>query len=40
MMRFPPQPDAKRVRRDLDRLLRASSFWDNDGLQPAQEGAR
>lgn len=40
MMRFPPEPDAKRVRRDLDRLLRASSFWDNDGLQPAQEGPR
>ena len=34
MMRFPPQPDAKKLRRDLDRLLRASSFWDNEALQP------
>ena len=34
MMRFPPQPDAKKLRRDLDRLLRASASWDNEALQP------
>jgi hypothetical protein len=27
MMRFPADADPKRVKRDLDRLLRASSFW-------------
>jgi hypothetical protein len=31
MMRFPADADPKRVRRDLDRLLRASAFWDNPG---------
>lgn len=31
MMRFPAQADPARVRRDLERLLRASSFWDRAG---------
>jgi hypothetical protein len=34
MMRFPPQPDTRdvaSVKRDLDRLLRASAFWDTAG---------
>ena len=31
MMRFPPQPEPGRVKRDLERLLRASSFWDPAG---------
>ncbi|WP_342129537.1 SCO family protein [Hydrogenophaga sp. OTU3427] len=31
MMRFPAQADPARVRRDLDRLLRASAFWDKEG---------
>ncbi len=31
MMRFPADLDPKRARRDLDRLLRASSFWDKPG---------
>lgn len=31
MMRFPADLDPKRARRDLDRLLRASSFWDKAG---------
>jgi len=31
MMRFPPDADPARVRRDLDRLMRASSFWDKAG---------
>lgn len=31
MMRFPAQADPSRVRRDLERLLRASSFWDKEG---------
>ena len=31
MMRFPPQPEPAKVKRDLDRLLRASSFWDPAG---------
>ena len=31
MMRFPPQPEPARIKRDLDRLLRASSFWDQPG---------
>lgn len=35
MMRFPAQPDLKQVKRDLDRLLRASSFWDKAGRVPA-----
>jgi hypothetical protein len=31
MMRFPAQADPKKVRRDLNRLLRASAFWDRPG---------
>ncbi|MEZ5645700.1 MAG: hypothetical protein R3E99_11175 [Burkholderiaceae bacterium] len=31
MMRFPADIDPKKARRDLDRLLRASSFWDKAG---------
>ena len=31
MMRFPANADPKQVKRDLDRLLRASSFWDKAG---------
>lgn len=31
MMRFPAQADPKQVKRDLDRLLRASAFWDKAG---------
>lgn len=31
MMRFPANVDPKRARRDLERLLRASSFWDRPG---------
>ena len=31
MMRVPAQPEPGRVKRDIDRVLRASSFWDNPG---------
>jgi hypothetical protein len=31
MMRLPVNPDPARVKRDLDKLLRASSFWDKAG---------
>jgi len=31
MMRFPPEPEPSKVKRDLERLLRASSFWDQPG---------
>jgi hypothetical protein len=31
MMRFPVQADPARVKRDLERLLRASAFWDQPG---------
>jgi hypothetical protein len=31
MMRFPADAEPSRVKRDLDRLLRASAFWDNEG---------
>jgi hypothetical protein len=31
MMRFPAQADPKQMRRDINRLLRASSFWDRPG---------
>ncbi len=31
MMRFPANLDPKQAKRDLDRLLRASSFWDKAG---------
>ena len=31
MMRFPADADPKKVKSDLDRLLRASAFWDKAG---------
>ncbi len=31
MMRFPVNPEPPKVKRDLERLLRASSFWDKPG---------
>jgi hypothetical protein len=31
MMRFPINPEPPKVKRDLERLLRASSFWDKPG---------
>lgn len=31
MMRVPPQPEPARVKRDLERVLRASAFWDQAG---------
>ncbi|WP_291009544.1 hypothetical protein [Hydrogenophaga sp.] len=31
MMRFPANLDPKQAKRDLDRLLRASAFWDKSG---------
>jgi hypothetical protein len=31
MMRAPVNPDPARLKRDIDRLLRASSFWDRPG---------
>ena len=31
MMRAPPAPEPARLKRDLDRLLRASGFWDQPG---------
>jgi hypothetical protein len=31
MMRMPPQPEPARVKRDLERLLRASASWDTAG---------
>lgn len=31
MMRFPPNADPGRMRRDLERLMRASSSWDRPG---------
>lgn len=31
MMRFPAQANPAQVKRDLDRLLRASAFWDKGG---------
>lgn len=34
MMRFPPQFDPAKVKRDLDRLLRASASWDTAGRDP------
>ncbi len=31
MMRFPAEPDPARIKRDLDRLLRAAASWDREG---------
>ena len=33
MMRTPVQPDPARFRKDLERLLRASAFWDRPGRE-------
>lgn len=38
MMRFPADADPKQVRRDLERLMRASAFWDHGGREPALPG--
>jgi hypothetical protein len=38
MMRFPAQADPKQVKRDLDRLLRASQFWDKAGRVATASG--
>lgn len=38
MMRFPAQADPKQVKRDLDRLLRASAFWDKAGRNTSATG--
>lgn len=35
MMRFPAEIDPARAKRDLDRLLRASAFWDKEGRTAA-----
>jgi hypothetical protein len=37
MMRFPADADPKKVKGDLDRLLRASAFWDQAG-RPSTAG--
>lgn len=34
MMRTPAQPDPMRVKKDLERLLKASAFWDRPGREP------
>ena len=31
MMRAPPDPDPARLKRDIERLLRASASWDRAG---------
>jgi hypothetical protein len=39
MMRFPAGMDratASRAKRDLERLLRASAFWDKAGREPGK----
>mgnify|MGYP000859109791 CR=1 FL=1 len=33
MMRFPAQPDGKKLRADLAKVLKASQFWDEEGRQ-------
>lgn len=38
MMRFPAGADPMQVKRDLDRLMRASAFWDKAGRAPAAAG--
>lgn len=39
MMRFPADADPKKIKSDLERLLRASAFWDRPGRgTPAQPG--
>lgn len=39
MMRFPADPDVKKLRKDLERLLKASASWDQAG-RPAEGGGR
>ena len=34
MMRVPAKPEPARVKRDIDRVLRASAFWDEPGRAP------
>ena len=34
MMRFPADPDPAKVKRDIERLLRASASWDRAGRAP------
>jgi len=34
MMRVPAKPEPARVKRDIDRVLRASAFWDEPGRGP------
>jgi len=31
MMRFPPQAEPQKIKRDLERLMRASASWDREG---------
>ncbi|MEK8024746.1 SCO family protein [Pseudaquabacterium rugosum] len=38
MMRMPAQADPARVKRDLERLLRASAGWDQPGRQEVRDG--
>jgi hypothetical protein len=38
MMRFPPDADPKRMRKDLERLMRASNSWDKAGRLPKAIG--
>lgn len=39
MMRFPVDPDVKKLRKDLERLLKASASWDQAG-RPAEGSSR
>lgn len=36
MLRAPPNPDPAKLKRDLERLLRASASWDQPGRPPAR----
>jgi hypothetical protein len=38
MMRFPADMDPRKVKSDLERLLRASAFWDRPGRSGAGDG--
>ena len=40
MMRFPANADPKKVKRDLDRLVRAAAFWDQPGRPTDGAGAQ
>ncbi len=40
MMRFPANADPKKTKRDLDRLVRAASFWDQPGRPSDANGAQ